>query len=567
MKSIIVFFILLIIFIFYNHYVFSIDQSKYFVLGRILEMEQKAGFPTDTSVINSIDGIIKLAKNNLDNKKFITKDGAIYALKEISRAIKSLNIIPITKVKTNLLSRTFKTKEMSCINYCLLYLEIGKTLGLPIYAVNAPKHMFISWEKDSIQFNWETLYDTILDNNNYIKNHSISKEALEKGKFLKKLTVDEINSYYLITLAEILRNEKDYIKAMNFLDSANKFNKENEQLMDAKGLIYFNMDSHIKAIDCFNKSILADSNDFSSYNNLGGVYLKQNNFNNALDKFRKAIALTSKFPTALWNMGQTFNKIEKYDSSIYYISKAIELDSTEPNYFIDRGYSYTKLHKFSKAIKDCQKAISLDSNNSTAYYNLGFNLQSIEEYEKSIEPLKKALKLDSNNLNAMQILSFAYFTLEKFDFAIHILNKIIKLVPTNFDSYKYRASCFDGLKEYANAASDYEYYINNKSETAEVDDFINITGNLVLSKNFTKGELFCQKALTFYHDDLILQMNLAHCYLFTGRADEAIKLYINIKNKKYEDEKMKDIILYDFQTFKELGFDNVLISDVKKKLK
>lgn len=85
-----------------------------------------------------------------------------------------------------------KTRKGSCVSMPMLYLVVGKRLGLPVHLVNVGQHTFIRWEQPGYRMNIET---TIVkkvamtpDEDNFLEVEHLTREELEGTNDLKNMS-------------------------------------------------------------------------------------------------------------------------------------------------------------------------------------------------------------------------------------------------------------------------------------------------------------------------------------------------------------------------------------------
>ncbi len=101
------------------------------------------------------------------------------------------------------------------------------------------------------------------------------------------------------------------------------------------------------------------------------------------------------------------------------------------------------------------------------------------------------------------------------------------------------------------------------------DEFFNTIGwSLLEHKNYNEAITYLKRGLALYPQSLLIEGNLAHCYLFNNDYDAAIKLYKAHLNEKVTDGfTWADMIKQDFTFFKGHDFDKKPMDKVLAELK
>ena len=93
-----------------------------------------------------------------------------------------------------------------------MYMIAAEKLDLPLNISSAPGHLFIFWCSDTVNFFWETLYDTVYAKQDYIKNHSICRKNIDNGLYLDVLSRKQVKAVYLNLLSSFILDNKKSIE-------------------------------------------------------------------------------------------------------------------------------------------------------------------------------------------------------------------------------------------------------------------------------------------------------------------------------------------------------------------
>jgi tetratricopeptide (TPR) repeat protein len=101
------------------------------------------------------------------------------------------------------------------------------------------------------------------------------------------------------------------------------------------------------------------------------------------------------------------------------------------------------------------------------------------------------------------------------------------------------------------------------------DDFFNNIGwTLLTNKSYDESIKYLKRGLALYPGNLLIEGNLAHCYLFTNHYDDAIKMYRqHLKETIGDGFTWVDMIREDFKYFKSNQFNTSLMDRVIADLK
>jgi CubicO group peptidase (beta-lactamase class C family) len=101
------------------------------------------------------------------------------------------------------------------------------------------------------------------------------------------------------------------------------------------------------------------------------------------------------------------------------------------------------------------------------------------------------------------------------------------------------------------------------------EQFFNTLGwSFLENKKFGDAKRYFKRGLKLYPRSLLMEGNLAHCYLFTGNYGAALQIYQAHPNEKIEGNfTWEDMIKQDFIFFKNNGFDKSVMDKVLADLK
>ncbi len=95
------------------------------------------------------------------------------------------------------------------------------------------------------------------------------------------------------------------------------------------GIIEFQLDQFIKAINCFTKAIQQAPRHFQAHYNLANLYSEQKNYDLARFHYQVAIEIAPEFPNAYYNLGLVLALDKEYQQAIDALTKYKQLASAE----------------------------------------------------------------------------------------------------------------------------------------------------------------------------------------------------------------------------------------------
>lgn len=165
-----------------------------------------------------------------------------------------------------------------------------------------------------------------------------------------------------------------------------------------------------QALIHYNKALMYDENDASSYTDKGTIYRIRGDLNNAKVAFEKAVALAPDNWIATYNLGVIYDEIGNLEKAKTYYRKVIS-SSSHP--VVDKALS--DLARLNILDNQLQKAISLAShgikNNpaqeikAALYKNRGWAYFLMNNYDQASADLRTAIRLDGQRTDAHCLLA------------------------------------------------------------------------------------------------------------------------------------------------------------------
>lgn len=207
--------------------------------------------------------------------------------------------------------------------------------------------------------------------------------------------------------------------ALQYLESAEKYEKNKSEIQNLKGMILLALDRTEDAREIFNKILQKYPNDISAHFGLAEIELYDGKFSGAEAQYIEALKRQNSNRKALLSLALVcaetgrFSQADKYlnqamqyysgESEVHYLAAIISLmkaDYTdaekhcriavEINGDFNKAYSLLAQilyfqNRYSEVIDLCDYLISLDRRNSSAWYLKGVALQKLGENEDAIE--------------------------------------------------------------------------------------------------------------------------------------------------------------------------------------
>lgn len=199
----------------------------------------------------------------------------------------------------------------------------------------------------------------------------------------EKLRIVKNNQYLYASRGMARYYLRDYLNAINDLDTALQINEKQEKLFGS-----FSKDSSQSKDDIFRNGEIYLTKALA-YFNLKKYDLAENNY-------KTALSVNPNNYEAFFNLGILNLKLKKYDKAIEYFDSTLLINSSYYPGYLNRGYCYFKSAKLENALSDFKKAIDLDDKNASAYKYIGIVYLDLNDNLNACKNLELAKKLGAN---------------------------------------------------------------------------------------------------------------------------------------------------------------------------
>ncbi len=214
-------------------------------------------------------------------------------------------------------SRVLERKQGYCVGIVAVYLALAERLGLPIYAVATPSHVFLRYDDGGTRTNIETLQGgTNFPDEQYILEQKIPEESIHRGVFMRNLTTDEFLAQVHNNLGVIYSERKDYEKAATEYERALDLDSNLPVACYNYGNDLLRARKYRRAARLFSKSLRLYPTDVWALNNRGLAYLALGKTTTARRDFEEALRIEPGFGPAKSNLTRLENAaVSKRDAS------------------------------------------------------------------------------------------------------------------------------------------------------------------------------------------------------------------------------------------------------------
>lgn len=267
-------------------------------------------------------------------------------------------------------------------------------------------------------------------------------------------------------------------------------------------------------------------------------------------------------------IGNNYAKQREYDQGEKYLKKGLaeavnlfgESSSETAGVYVDLGILEARKRRYSKSVEynriaaeirseiygaDSKEVAYISMNNCNNYYSTGNYVKCINEYQKILEIYDRELEPDNENYNRVYLtLSNAYRKKGDLSNALFYAKKALEIKLLNYDDFhpsvgKYYANVAKieaslGQLEKAKFNFDKSLEIEkNKGDGTDWHSARNDAARVYLKSGDIPAalEIFETSAAFFPKDsrkNLVAKENIATCYYYSGRQEEAITILASV---------------------------------------
>ena len=220
-------------------------------------------------------------------------------------------------------SHVVREKQGSCVGMSLLYLLFAEKLGMPIYGVLAPGHMFVRYDNGKESINIETLRTgECMSAQWYREKYSIEDTLLYS---LRNLSVAEVLAVVHYNMGTIQLNDKKFSSAERSLERAVTLFPDFIEAQGNLALVYDATGKSEKALE----RLLTIRNRHPSFKNIdrniGPLQIKCGKYSEALETYGSLVKKSAPDPELYYGYAVALHRTGNLQGAIDALKKTLAL--------------------------------------------------------------------------------------------------------------------------------------------------------------------------------------------------------------------------------------------------
>lgn len=187
---------------------------------------------------------------------------------------------------------------------------------------------------------------------------------------------------------------KDFEKALELLEKAEKLESDNSEIYLNKAVILQRMNKMDEAIQSMNKAIELEPDKAAFYNDRAKLYMSIGDYDKSRADILKVLELDSQNARAYFNLGVMSMKNKDDQAAISFFTEALLIEKDYTDALSNRGLAYMQLENYQAAIQDFTTILKYEPENTWALNKRASACFSDKKYKQSIEDYTKLIELE-----------------------------------------------------------------------------------------------------------------------------------------------------------------------------
>ncbi|XP_011300821.1 stress-induced-phosphoprotein 1 [Fopius arisanus] len=234
-------------------------------------------------------------------------------------------------------------------------------------------------------------------------NESYKKKDFDNAlvHYNKAIELDPTEITYLLNIAAVYFEQKEYLKCIEQCEKAIEVGRENRADFKLIAKAFTRIGNAHKRMGNLKQAKVFYEKSMSEHRTPDIKTLLSDIEQKIKEEERRAFIDPTKAEEEKEKGNQKF-KDGDYAGAVKHYSEAIARNPDDAKYYSNRAACYTKLGAFDLGLKDCEKCVELDPEFVKGWVRKGKILQGMQQHTKALKAYQTALGLDPNNAEASE---------------------------------------------------------------------------------------------------------------------------------------------------------------------
>jgi len=270
--------------------------------------------------------------------------------------------------------------------------------------------------------------------------------------------IDEGHARAWLSLGHLLENSKPDQAIDAYKNAATLQPKDLEPHLSA-GLLLEKQNRFADAEQEYKKALVIDPASGDALTGLANIYMRGDRYGDAAEVLRKLVAIRPNDAAAHMQLGRVLAAGGNTDAAIPELESAAKLEPKNLGLQQDLADLYTNSKKYDQAEAQYRSLLAANPNDAQAHHGLGVVLLKEKKFALAQQELLTTVRLKPDFGAAYGDLAVAASENKNYVLAIKAADARAKYLPEIPVSYFLRASAYDHLRDYKQAAANYHKFL------------------------------------------------------------------------------------------------------------
>jgi len=286
-----------------------------------------------------------------------------------------------------------------------------------------------------------------------------AEEFLKAATTLKPTShVDQGRATAWLALAHVIEaNDPD--QAIEAYRQAAALQPKDPEPRLSAGLLLEKQNKFADAEEQYKQALALDPSSSDALVGLANIYMRGKRFPEAEEYLKKVVAQRPNDSVAHVQFGRVLAADQKYDDAIAELQLGLKLAPNDPNVQRDLAEIYVNAGKLSEAEALYRALLATQTRDPDLHYRLGQTLMQLKKFPDAEQEFLATVKFKPDWGAAYGDLAVAANENKNYAMAIRALDARAKFLPEIPVGYFLRATAYDHLRDYHQAAANYHLFL------------------------------------------------------------------------------------------------------------
>ena len=225
------------------------------------------------------------------------------------------------------------------------------------------------------------------------------------------------------------------------------------------GLLLERSNKFADAEEMYKQALAVDPSSEDALVGLANVYMRGKRYPEAEEYLRKVVAHRPNEAQPHMQLGRVLAADGRFDEAAEELQAGLKITPNDPGALGDLADVYVEAGKFAEAETTYRSLLRANANNPEVHQKLGRSLMKQKKFPSAVQEFMTAVKLKPDMGTAYGDLAFAANETQDYALAIRALDMRDKYLPEIPVGYFLRATAYDHLRDYHQAAANYHLFL------------------------------------------------------------------------------------------------------------